>query len=130
MEHEEPDLVALQNIFVYTLGSKINVRVSDFYATQRIVLVIFRRFVLLFNVVYLLYVVVFVYSMSSLSLISVCLLLIFILTFHCRFGCVLCREAAVEISKLKHVLDSMNVRLIGVGFETDEKHVYDFLMYP
>ena len=67
---------------------------------------------------------------SSLSLISTCLLLIFILTFHCRFGCVLCREAAVEISKLKHVLDTMNVRLIGVGFETDEKHVYDFLMYP
>jgi hypothetical protein len=36
----------------------------------------------------------------------------------------------VEISKLKHDLDSMNVRLIGVGFEKSEKDVYDFLIYP
>eukprot|EP00026_Physarum_polycephalum_P013955 Phypoly_transcript_14416.p1 GENE.Phypoly_transcript_14416~~Phypoly_transcript_14416.p1 ORF type:complete len:198 (+),score=25.40 Phypoly_transcript_14416:102-695(+) len=88
MEKEDTDLQALQNIFVYTLGSKVVVRVSDFYANHRIVLVVFRR-----------------------------------------FGCVICREAAVEISKLKHDLDRMNVRLIGVGFEKNEKDVYDFLMY-
>ena len=42
----------------------------------------------------------------------------------------ICREAAIEISKLKQALDDMNVRLIGVGFEADDKAVQDFLLYP
>jgi len=80
-------LKALQNISVMTLSGH-PVGVSEFFAFQRTVLVVFRR-----------------------------------------FGCVICREAAFEISKIKPDLDDLSVRLIGVGFENDRSVINDFLAY-
>jgi len=45
-----------------------------------------------------------------------------------RFGCMMCREAAVRMSALRSKLEELGARVVGIGFDSPSE-VQEFLLY-